>query len=160
MRIVFSIDNEALFDRTFTRFTEQLRDLRDIWPSYVTALRQIMREQYAGQGVGVTGQWAALSPRYAEWKAKKYPGKPILQATGRTVASLTGNTKDSIATATPDELLFGTKRRGQIWHQRGGKQMPQRKIFDFTEPQKATLTKAIQRRLLVAGRNSGFQISQ
>lgn len=26
--------------------------------------------------------WAKLTPRYAEWKAERYPGEPILRATG------------------------------------------------------------------------------
>jgi hypothetical protein len=31
--------------------------------------------------------WAKLNPRYAAWKAKKYPGQPILRATGTMLDS-------------------------------------------------------------------------
>jgi hypothetical protein len=31
--------------------------------------------------------WAQLNPRYAAWKAKKYPGQPILRATGTMLDS-------------------------------------------------------------------------
>jgi hypothetical protein len=31
--------------------------------------------------------WAKLNPRYAAWKAQKYPGQPILRATGTMLDS-------------------------------------------------------------------------
>ena len=35
-----------------------------------------------------TGEpWARLSPRYAAWKTKRYPGQPILRATGTMLDS-------------------------------------------------------------------------
>lgn len=158
LRVIVEADGEAQFDRTFTRFTEQLRDLHDLWPGVVPELRDITREQFAGQGVGPAGSWPALSPKYAAWKAQRYPGKPILQRTGRLIESMTGNRPDSIVEARPDSLEFGTRVPYAAYHQRGAGRLKQRKIFDFNEQQKTRLMKTIQRRLLSAGRESGFAL--
>lgn len=46
-----------------------------------------LEEYYAGQGFSSQGQvfsmrWQRLSPRYAIWKAKHFPGRPMLERTG------------------------------------------------------------------------------
>jgi hypothetical protein len=38
--------------------------------------------------VNASGQWKPLSPRYAAWKAKRYPGRRILRLTGKLRSSL------------------------------------------------------------------------
>lgn len=159
LRLQVEIENETQFDRTFTRFTEQLRDLRDLWPGVIPELRDIAREQFAGEGVGPAGNWPALSPKYAAWKAQRFPGKPILQRTGRLIESLTGNTADSIVEARPDYLDFGTRVPYGRYHHKGAGRLKRRKVFDLNEQQKTRLMKVIQRRLLSAGRESGFALS-
>lgn len=149
LRISIEFDGSK-FDRVFTRYTEQVSDLRQVWPGVITELRAAMREQFAGQGVGPSGSWAQLSPRYRAWKEKQFPGLPILQRSKRLVQSLTGNTSDTVLIAAPDSLTFGTRRPGAVYHQstRGRKKLPRRAVFDLNEPQKIRITKAIQRRLL------------
>lgn len=150
MRITATVENEIGLDRSFSRFTSQLTDLRQIWPAVIIELRAIVREQYAGQGVGPSGRWQPLSPAYAKWKAKHFPGLPILQRTGLTLLSLTGNTSDTVIQQTETTLVFGTRRRGQVFHQRGSGRLPRRKVFDLNEAQKTRIMKAIQKRLLSA----------
>lgn len=159
LTIQIEVEGERQFDRTFTRFTEQLRDLRDLWPACIPELREISKEQFAGEGVGDAGKWAALSARYAAWKAQRYPGKPILQRTGRLVESLTGNKSDSIVEAKPDELIFGTRVPYAVHHQRGAGRLKKRKVFDLNEQQRTRIMKAIQKRLLTSGQSSGFSLS-
>ncbi len=159
LNISIEIENQVVFDRTLSRFSENLKDFRQVWPAVTVELRQILKEQFAGQGVGPSGQWAALSPAYKEWKEKKYPGQPILVRTGATRAALTTSTQHSINVPTATTLTFGVALPYPAFHQRGGKKLPRRKIFDFTEAQKVRIVKVIQRRLLNAGGNNGVTLS-
>lgn len=153
------IENQVVFDRALSRFGENLKDFRQVWPGVTVELRRIVKEQFDGQGVGQSGKWKALSPAYKKWKDKKYPGQPILVRTGDTRAALTSNTSHTINIPTAQTLTFGVALKYPIYHQRGGKKLPQRKIFDFTEEQKVRLVKVIQRRLLNAGGNNGVTLT-
>lgn len=159
IRITLQIDGEDQFNRTFTRFTEFLTDLRQIWPGVITEFRQIEKEQFAGEGVGQLGRWKPLSARYAKWKAKKYPGKPILQREGRLVESLTRNSPDSVVNPQREFLEIGTSVEYAAYHHRGVKnRLAQRKVIDFNDTQKNRIMKVIQRRMLSAGRENGFTL--
>jgi len=159
MRLTGTVEGVTEFDRTFTRFTSQiLGDFRPIWPGVVTELRNIMREQFAAQGAGKTGQWAQLSPRYRAWKEKHFPGRPILQREQRLVASLTQSTSNTILVQGRDELIFGTRRRGAKFHQTGTRRMPRRAVFDLSEQQAARLTRVVHRRLLSVGASNGIPV--
>lgn len=160
LRLVVNIEGLAEFDRTFTRFTANLRDWRELWPAVIGELRRITQEQFAFEGKGTTGQWRQLSPKYAQWKELKFPGSTILSRTGRLVKSLTRRSGDSIIIGKPDLLIFGTSVPYAIYHQsrRARKKLPRRPIFDFSEDDKNRLTKAIQRALFKAGKNQGVAI--
>ena len=158
LKLTADIDGELQFSRTFTRYTENLDDLRQLWPGVIPELRAIMREQFEGEGVGATGKWAGLAAGYKAWKARHYPGKPILQRSGRLLSSLTRNNGDSIVEPKSDSLVFGTRVPYAIHHQRGGGPLKRRKIFDLNQDQKNRLMKVIQRRLLQAGRDAGFTL--
>lgn len=146
------IDGEVQFDRTFSRFTENLTDLRHLWPGVIIELRQAEREQFSGEGVGPTGRWKPLSKAYGKWKAKHYPGKQINQRSGRLIDALTGNTSDTLIDPQPDSLTYGVRIPYAIHVHR------KRKVFDLNEQQKTRLMKTIQRRLLQAGKNAGFAL--
>lgn len=158
LTIKLEVENEVQFQRTFTRYVSQLRDLRDTWPGVVTDLRDIAQEQFGGEGIGDSGKWPALSPRYAAWKRRHFPGKSILRRTDRLIESLTGNRADSIVEARPDSLEFGTRVPYAIYHQRGAGRLKRRKIFDLNERQRTRIMKTIQKRLLTAGQESGFAL--
>lgn len=148
-----------VFRRTLSRFAENLRDFRQLWPGVIIELRRIVKEQFRGQGVGRSGAWQPLSEAYRRWKEKKFPGAPILVQTGATLAALTTNSPHSILIPTATELTFGVALPYPIYHQRGGKRLPRRPIFDLTEQHKIRLVKVVQVRLLSAGRDNGVTLS-
>lgn len=64
--------------------------------------------------------WKPLSPRYAIWKAKHYPGMGIMQRTGALKASLTsGFGSDSVFEVYPQRMTIGTDSDHGIFHQTG-----------------------------------------
>lgn len=159
INVTAEVDGVVLVNRTLSRFGELLRDMRQLWPAVIVTVRAILKEQFTGQGVGQTGKWKPLSPAYARWKEKNFPGKPILQRTGDTFEALTKRTTESIVLPLPNTLEFGVALPYPIHHQRGGTRLPRRRIFDFNEAQKRRITKAIQVRLVSAGRDNGITLS-
>ena len=157
--ITFELDGVVILNRSLSRFGENLRSFRQIWPGIKVELQAILKEQFRGQGVGTAGPWPQLSEDYRKWKEKKFPGRPILVRTGATRAALTSTTEHSLYLPTDTELTFGVALPYPIFHQRGGKRLPRRPIFDFTEPHKARLVKVVERRLLAAGRENGVTLS-
>lgn len=84
-------------------------------------------ERFAAQGPG----WAPLSPRYAEYKATRFPGGGILRASDRLYRSLTTETEDSIRKATDSGMQFGTRVPYANRHNRGTAGMPKREFLRF-----------------------------
>lgn len=68
--------------RGFAILLAGLTDLRLFWPKVVPAFIRWMAEQFDTEGGWGGEHWAELSPDYLARKMVKYPGKPILQATG------------------------------------------------------------------------------
>lgn len=69
-------------ERALALLLAGLTDLRPFWPLVVPAFIRWMREQFDSEGAWGGEHWAPLSPDYLAWKMQRYPGKPILQATG------------------------------------------------------------------------------
>jgi hypothetical protein len=65
-------------------------DTAPAWRAWGDDVEHAFREQFDSQGVRLTGEvWAPLSPRYAAWKARHFPGMPILRRTDVLFASMT-----------------------------------------------------------------------
>lgn len=117
------------------------------WDAVTSEFRKIEKEQFAGEGIGPSGKWKALSAAYAKRKIKKWGSTPILQASGRLVKSLTGNSSDSVVEKTADELTIGTTVPYAGYHQRGTKTMPSRPPVDLSEQHTDRLGKVITRKM-------------
>lgn len=161
VRFTFDIDGVPAFDRGFNRISETISDFRSIWPNVAKEFYAIEAGQFRSEGArGASGKWAPLSPAYLKYKAKAFPGAPILQATRSLVDSLTSpNALDSIFRPERDELIIGTQREGAVYHQRGAGKMPARPTISFTDPDKRQIQKAIQVGLIAFTRRAGFQVN-
>lgn len=76
------IEGLAENERALALLLAGLTDLRPFWPLVVPTFIRWMREQFDTEGDWGGEHWAPLSPDYLARKMQKYPGKPILQATG------------------------------------------------------------------------------
>lgn len=158
------VAGDVQLDRAFNRVTQMITDFRDIWPAVADAFYEIEREQFSSQGgKGASGKWAALSPAYAVYKAKAFPGQPILQATGSMVDSLTNkDALDAIFRADPMELTIGSKAPYALLHQTGAprSKLPARPPISLSENDKRKIQKAIQIGLVKFTREAGFQVEE
>lgn len=140
----FEVEGEEQLKRAFSRFGEYAQDLRDEFKEIARDFHEtVEQKQFATEGAYGAGGWAPLSPGYAAWKGKNYPGMPILQLTGRLMESLTGKTSDTIEEIGRQDFRLGTKAPYAIYHQKGTGRMPARPIIKLTEDDKRRWTKII-----------------
>lgn len=96
-------------------------------------------------------RFAPLAPRYARYKAKRYPNTPILTRSGRMRQSLTSITSDSIADITPTTLTYGAKLPYAIYHQTGTRKMPKRPPLKLSKPLSTRILAALRNYLIEQG---------
>jgi phage gpG-like protein len=95
-------------------------DLRPFWGSIATVFSD--REEYLFSSGGA-GAWPALSDKYAAWKAKHFPGMPILNREQSLKESLTpkfgkGNAF-TVYEERPASLTIGTSHPYAVYHHEG-----------------------------------------
>lgn len=118
---------------------------KHILPKLTPALETSVTKQFDSRGSGpITGAWAPLTEKYAKWKARKYPGKPILELTGALRAALTTSTDSKALRSTVgNSLSYGTKGiEYASAHQTGTPKMVQRPPFDFGPDFEKTIAQA------------------
>jgi len=102
--------------------------------------------------------WASLSPAYAAWKARHYPGARILHASGRLEDAMTGGA-GSIREIEPLRLLMGGHVRVGNYDLGGIHQnpsptnpLPQRKLINLGRRQRSRWVRYILDHLRLEGR--------
>jgi phage gpG-like protein len=152
------VDGEKQFDRGFSRFTHHIEDLRYIWKDVQKDFYEIEQKQFQSQGAH-SNTWQPLSKKYGEWKAKKHPGKQILELSGTLWKSLTSaGANGAVFISEPDSMAVGTSIKYAQYHQRGTRKMPKRKPIDLVEADKRQIGRTIHRRLVGVAREDGFQV--
>lgn len=128
------------FVRGFNRYAEDVQDWRPAFERIYENFLDIERRTFRAQGY--PARWKRLSPAYAAWKAKHYPGKPILQKTGRLMRSLTAKhqaeAQDTVKDIKKLRAEFGTRVPYAEAHQRGfpPRNLPARPPVQLTEHNK------------------------
>lgn len=126
-----------------------LNDVTAFWtevfaPTYFAAIQDLFNTSGTPRGEGGKfsgAPWAALTPIYAQWKYKVYPGAPILTATGTLRNSLAwggaGLGPGGIFEATPHYVRFGTSVPYAAAHQYGSpkRNLPARTFLIKPDPQ-------------------------
>jgi len=126
-----------------------LVDLRQLgtWKAVASEFRKIEKQQFEGEGRG--NKWQPLKPSYARIKAKKYPGKKILEARGDLKQSLTTESHpDHVFEEKAQEMSIGTKDPKARYHQSGTKNMAARPPIDITDADRKQLFQPIQDKLV------------
>lgn len=126
----FSVANAEKIHFAFAGLASGVKDWRGhIWPAVVSrAIRPWLKLQFAEEGRGEHGKWAPLTEAYARQKERKWPGKPILEASGKLKESLLS--EGNKGTTTERTLEYGTDVPYGFFHQVGTVKMVARRIFD------------------------------
>ncbi len=146
IELSITADDEIKFKRALIAYNNNLHDLSRYFEHYaLPAIRTSIGEQFDRSGAheGLPA-WAPLSARYARYKARRYPGAPILVRSGRLRDALAEITNDTIATIEPTRLVYGTSVPYAIYHQRGTRKMPARPILRLSNPLKSRLMRLLR----------------
>jgi len=112
----------------------------------------------SGGGAGKHGKWPSLNPKYAAWKSKRYPGKPIMVLTDRTILSLIGKSGDAISSVFKSGdrwyITRGTDVPYAKYHQKGKGRLPTRRVIDPDDKTAKQIVLAIQKRVVSSARRS------
>lgn len=97
---------------------ERLRDLRPVWGDVHAIFIEFMKQHFKTEGAYVGRPWVPLNPRYAAWKARHYPGQPMLRLTDRLYISLTeAGDAEHVFNTGPTFAEMGTRNPKGWWHQ-------------------------------------------
>lgn len=158
LRFTLIVDDVAVIDRAFSRFSSNIKDLRPIWDDVAKEFYRIEDEQFATEGGHSGNPWKPLSAKYEKWKESKIPAQMILEWDGTLKHSLTGpRSKGSIRIDEPDSFAIGSSIPYARYHQQGTAKMPRRPPIDLNEGDKKRLTKAIHRGLVKMNRRSKIE---
>lgn len=153
--LTVSVAGNVVLARGIERFTEGISDFRPAFEEMRTDFMQVETEQFATEG-GRSGQpWPPLSPTYAAWKAKHYPGAPILQLTRTMLAQLSAGTGMQIDMQ-PMSLRMTPLVPWAKWHQTGTARMPARPPVVLTETDKTRWMKILHRYVYNKAKEAGL----
>lgn len=147
-RLRFAFFGEEQVDRTIVRMIDAATDARPAWEAMADSFQQAEARQFRTEGLYGSGGWAPLSPRYAAWKARHYPGATILVRTGDLRDSLTRR-PFGVEVILPRRAIFGSDVRYGGFHQRGDG-VPRRRPVELPESLRRRWVKILQR-FLVTG---------
>lgn len=141
IRLRLEVLGEDALDRTLVS-VEAAQDMRPAFEEVAEEFLRAERRQFASEGGFGSGGWAPLSPPYAAWKARHYPGKPILRRTDELFRSLTQG--PAVRVITPTLLRLGSDVAHGPPHQLG-KGVPRRRPVELPESTRRTMVKILQR---------------
>jgi hypothetical protein len=143
------------FVRDLLRFGERAGDMRPAFEAIADDFYEIEKQQFASEGGFASAGWPGLSENYARWKAKHYPGKPILQRSGTLMESLTNPfASGAVKEITRDTLRLGTdvtSDKGFPYpaaHQRPLQGQKQRRPIELREADRRRWVKILQRHIV------------
>lgn len=139
------------------RLGTALSDFRFIFPRVVSLFEDSFAKQFERRGAGpVVGPWSPLQPSYAAWKAKHYPGKPLLERSGNLKEGLTAKSgTHTVRDYSASMLNFGTTGVPYAsFHQTGTAYMPSRPPADFGPEFEKGLKKAMHLGIVDAARQA------
>jgi len=152
-KITFEILGKKKIVTILSRIKTRVKNLSPAFRNIANSFRDIEKKTFEGQGRPVG--WKPLDPKYAAWKAKNYPGKPIMVLTGDLKKSLTSKGGDHVEIISPHELEIGTRDKLGLFHQKGAGRLPVRKNISPT-PRDMTEWVNITRNFIIS--KLGFKV--
>lgn len=128
-----TIRGDRRVKQLLTEMADRTVGVQVAWPKVGDVVADAMREQFATEGVALTGRrWAPLKPHYLRWKRRRGFHTEILRQTDAMKDSLTSRPM-AVEEYRPFSATFGTDDPKAEFHQSGTRFMPQREIINVTD---------------------------
>lgn len=138
VHVRFSFLGEEQINRTMEAFGNRAKDMRPAWDMLRARFISYEEAWFGSEG---EGEWPSLSHDYATWKARHFPGKPILQREGDLLKSVT---KPDIDVREASYAIFGTGDPVAGYHQRGEGNLPIRRVIDLDDAERVEWVRTVQ----------------
>lgn len=142
----FGVLGGAQIDRTLASCGEALEDMRPAWDILADRFAGAQKRQFKSEGAAGGDAWSPLSPKYAAWKMKHFPGQDILQLEGHLIRQLTMQ-PFGVDVREMNFAIFGTALPYAVYHQKGEGDLPRRLVISLTNYEKRAWVKVIQQYL-------------
>lgn len=144
-KIAFDVQGERQISVAFQAYAHEVEDMSVPLGRSADVILAHVRENFATEGkAGQPAGWAPLSPAYQAWKAKHYPGRPILVRQGGMKGALLNRALS--VTVLKQRMLYHPPNRYAGYHQTGTRHMPARPPVRLTD---AAIRQAIDRVFVV-----------
>jgi phage gpG-like protein len=162
LTLSISIPGAETLSVTLSRFKDIVTDMRPFWEGpFKTIWYEDQRRQFATEGLATGGSWARLTPLYEVVKAKRFPGQPILTATGRLRAGMTSpDGPDSVWKPGEKSIDVGTTDPIASFHQLGTPHMKARPILRMQPETMAYLGRELQQFMVAAWKKEKAERAQ
>lgn len=131
-----------------SRLRTGIADWTPFWrDEFAPFFYRYVQQDFVLEGGGSGASWAELSPKYAAWKQRHFPGRGILVREGALKASLAGvEAVGAIFRPTATALEIGTSVPYAIYHQapRPGSRLPQRPPMRVNDAFMTVVGKSLQ----------------
>lgn len=138
------VDGVEVVNRNLLNMIDRGQDLQPAFDAIADLFAESEGKQFDTEGEWGSGRWAPLSPRYAAWKLKRFPGTKILERTGRLKTSLTRR-PFGIEQISARRMTVGSNVSYATYHQRGRAHLPKRPPVAVPEQTKRAMIKTLQR---------------
>lgn len=171
VEVEFTVAGETQISRQFELAQSWAADLSEPLNELMDMILENVRAQFESEGSqGEHGVWQPLSDAYGKWKARNWPGRPILVRDGGMKGAMLNRT--TAVRVSPDRAVYEPKSRTAGYHQSGADwvgpvfghgeyphHLPQRRMVDLPDTFKheavdRTFARWIQRKLR-EGRQAG-----
>lgn len=109
---------------------------RHVFPLLAPVFERAVERQFEARGGGPShGAWTPLTTAYAAWKARRFPGMPLMERTGVLREALTRSSSPrAFREYSKDNYVFGTAGVDYAsFFQHGTSRMVARPVFDFDQ---------------------------
>lgn len=163
MRLEIEVEGGEKLSAALSGLAADLSDLRPAWRAISDEVYAIERAQFRSQGArGPAGKWKERAKSTVDrYSAINRRGFAVLNETLRRTDTLfkavtLRGAPHGLYEEGPDGLTLGFDLDyGQI-HQKGGRKIPQRKIYDLTEQDARRLVSILKRGLAGKSKDRGF----
>lgn len=133
---------------SLSRLRTDIADWTPFWrDEFAPFFYRWVQQDFILEGGGSGASWQELSPAYAAWKQKHYPGRGLLVRSGALKASLIGpDTQQSAFRPMSTSLEIGSTVPYGLYHQapRSGSRLPQRPPLRVNDAFMRVIGKSLQ----------------
>ncbi len=162
--MVISLKISIVGDKQLTHslkvWQTRISDWRPFWADIEQFIQERVEQSFATEGATSGEKWEPLSPKYAEWKERNYPGQGMLVLSGNLKGSMTDEVHPQ-ALRQKRRTTFNFSSRNPlaaIHHQGIGDFLPARPLLVLTDSDEKAIKQHAEQWMMQTALESGLAV--